>query len=79
MTSVVYVKPSVIQTITSGDEVLISGLGKTQAYHDQLLGRIELGARFGISERVSGYALANYTYGSSYDAVAIGLGLNYAF
>ena len=79
MTSVVYVKPSIIQTITSGDEVLISGLGKTQAYHDQLLGRIELGARFGISERVSGYALANYTYGSSYDAVAIGLGLNYAF
>ncbi len=79
MTSVVYVKPSIIQTITSGDEVLVSGLGKTQAYHDQLLGRIELGARFGISERVSGYALANYTYGSSYDAVAIGLGLNYAF
>lgn len=79
LTSVVYVKPGLIQTITDGDEVLISGLGKTEAYHDQLLGRIELGARFGVTESLSGYGWANYTFGSSYGAAAVGIGLNYAF
>ena len=79
LTSVVYIKPGLIQTITGGDEVLISGLGKTEAYHDQLLGRIELGARFGVTESLSGYGWANYTFGSSYGAAAVGIGLNYAF
>ena len=79
LTSVVYIKPGLIQTITDGDEVLISGLGKTEAYHDQLLGRIELGARFGVTESLSGYGWANYTFGSSYGAAAVGIGLNYAF
>ena len=76
LTSVVYIKPGLIQTITDGDEVLISGLGKTEAYHDQLLGRIELGARFGVTESLSGYGWANYTFGSSYGAAAVGIGLN---
>ena len=79
LTSVVYIKPGLIQTITDGDEVLISGLGKMEAYHDQLLGRIELGARFGVTESLSGYGWANYTFGSSYGAAAVGIGLNYAF
>ena len=79
LTSVVYIKPGLIQTITDGDEVLISGLGKTEAYHDQLMGRIELGARFGVTESLSGYGWANYTFGSSYGAAAVGIGLNYAF
>jgi len=28
---------------------------------------------------LSGYAWANYTFGSSYDVIALGAGLNYAW
>ena len=69
----------VFQTITNGDEVKISGLKTTSAYHDQTLGRIELGARFGMTDGWSGFGWANYSFGSSYDATAFGLGLNYAW
>ncbi len=79
LTSHVYIRPSLIQTITNGDEVKISGLKTTSAYHDQTLGRIELGARFGMTDGWSGFGWANYSFGSSYDATAFGLGLNYAW
>ncbi len=75
----VYVKPSVVQTLTRSDRVKITGLNKTDTYHDQTLGRIELGGRYGFTDALSGYAWANYTFGSSYEAYAGGLGLNYAW
>ena len=75
----VYVKPSVVQTLTKGDKVRITGLGKTDTYHDQTLGRIELGGRYGFTDALSAYAWANYTFGSSYEAYALGAGLNYAW
>ncbi|MDO4184033.1 MAG: autotransporter outer membrane beta-barrel domain-containing protein [Rhodospirillales bacterium] len=75
----VYVRPSVIRTLTKDDSVLITGLNKADTYSDQTLGRIEIGGRYGFTDALSGYAWANYTFGSSYDAYALGAGLNYAW
>ena len=75
----VYIKPSVVQTIVDGDEVNITGLGKTNTLDDETLGRIEFGGRYGFTDQLSAYGWANYTFGSDYDATTVGLGLNYAF
>ncbi len=75
----VYVKPSLIQTYTDGDSVKISGLNKADTYHDQTLGRIEIGGNYGFTDSLNGYVWSNYTYGSSYDSTAAGLGINYAW
>ena len=75
----VYVKPSIVQTITDGGEVNVSGLGKIDTLDDATLGRIELGGRYGLSQSLSAYGWANYTFGSDYDATTFGIGLNYAF
>ena len=68
-----------MQTIVDGDEVNITGLGKTNTLDDETLGRIELGGRYGFTDQLSAYGWANYTFGSDYDATTVGLGLNYAF
>ncbi len=78
-TAKIYVKPSVIHTLTDDDEVKISGYGKADTYHDQTLGRIELGGRYGFSDAVSGYGWTNYTFGSGYDNIPLGAGLSYAW
>ncbi|MDO4184667.1 MAG: autotransporter outer membrane beta-barrel domain-containing protein, partial [Rhodospirillales bacterium] len=75
----VYVRPSVIRTLTKDDSVLITGLNKADTYSDQTLGRIEIGGRYGFTDALSAYAWANYTFGSSYDVYALGAGLNYAW
>ena len=75
----VYIKPSVIQTLTKDDSVVITGLPAINTYHDQTLGRIEAGLRLGITHALSGYAWGNYTVGSEYDAIALGAGFNYAW
>ena len=75
----IYVKPSVIQTITSGDSVKITGLNKLSTYDDATLGRIELGGRYGFTDALSAYGWVNYTFGSDYDATAFGAGLNYSW
>ena len=75
----VYIKPSVVQTIVGGDKVRVSGLGKIDTLDDATLGRIELGGRYGLSQSLSAYGWANYTFGSDYDATTFGVGLNYAF
>ncbi len=75
----VYVKPSVVQTITDGDEVRITGLGKVNTLEDQTLGRIELGGRYGFTEQLSAYGWANHTFGDDYKASTFGLGLSYSW
>ncbi|MBQ8785940.1 MAG: autotransporter outer membrane beta-barrel domain-containing protein, partial [Alphaproteobacteria bacterium] len=77
--SKVYIKPSVIQTISEDDSVVVTGLKEINTYHDQTLGRIEIGGRLGITNSLYGYGWINYTFGSSYDATALGLGLNYTW
>ena len=74
-----YVKPSVVRTITDGDEVRITGLGKVNTIDDQTLGRIELGGRYGFTEQLSAYGWANHTFGDDYKASTFGLGLSYSW
>ena len=73
----VYVKPSVVRTITDGDEVRITGLNKVNTLDDQTLGRVELGGRYGFTEQLSAYGWANHTFGDDYKASTFGLGLSY--
>ncbi len=73
----VYVKPSVVRTLTDGDEVRITGLGKVNTLEDQTLGRVEIGGRYGFTEQLSTYGWANHTFGDDYKASTFGLGLSY--
>ena len=75
----VYVKPSVVRTLTDGDEVNITGLGKVNTLDDQTLGRVELGGRYGFTEQLSAYGWANHTFGDDYKASTFGLGLSYSW
>ncbi len=75
----IYIKPSVVQTITDGGEVNISGLGEVESLDDMTLGRVEIGGYYGLSSACTAYGWANYTVGSDYDATTFGIGFNYAF
>ena len=75
----VYVKPSVVQNITGGNKVRVTGLNKQSTYKDNTLGRVELGGRYDITEKLSGYISGKYSFGSDYDALAGTLGLSYTF
>lgn len=78
-TSKVYVKPSVIQTFASGDRTRVAGLKETDTYENQTLGRMEIGAKFGLTPALSAYTSANYTFGSEYQAYGVDAGLTYAW
>lgn len=73
----VYVKPSIVQSIVSGNTAELSALSSQNTFEDQTMGRVELGGRFGITNNLFGYGFWNYTLGSSYDSMAVGAGINY--
>lgn len=75
----IYVKPSVVQVISSGDRVKISGMYKLDTFEDGTLGRAELGGRYALSQKLSAYGNVNYTFGSDYQASSLAIGLNYNF
>ncbi len=79
-TNKLYVKPSIIRTLSSGGKTMISGLDhKVRSYKDRTLARMEAGGEFGITSRMFGYAGAGYTFGDDYEAYDVNVGLNYAF
>ena len=75
----VYIKPSVIQNITGDDKVSITGLNTQTTYHDDTLGRIELGGRYGMTDNLTGYISGKYTFGSNYEAYTGTVGLSYSW
>lgn len=75
--SKLYIKPSVIQTLNFGNEVTITHLNTVDTIDDQTLGRIEVGGRYALDNRMSLYGYVNYTTGTDYDDIAAGLGFNY--
>ncbi len=75
--SKIYIKPSVIQTLNFGNEVKITHLNTVDTVDDQTLGRIEIGGRYALDNKMSLYGYVNYTTGTDYDDVAAGLGFNY--
>ena len=74
-----HIKPSVVQTLVDGDEINVEELGKVETVDNKTLGRVEVGGTYGFADRWSAYGWSNYTFGSDYDAVSLGLGLNYAW
>ncbi len=74
-----YFKPSVIQLLSGGDNVAVSGLRKTEGLDDTTLGRVEFGGRYGFSEQWSAHGWTNYTFGSDYEALSFGAGFSYAW
>ena len=74
----IYVKPSIIQNIGSGD-VTVTSLRQVDGLENSTLGRIEVGGSMSFDEQWSGYANAAYTFGSDYTNAAVNAGLNYAF
>ena len=74
----IYVKPSIIQNIGSGD-VRVSSLNKVDGLDNATLGRMEVGGSMNFDEQWSGYANAAYTFGSDYTNLGLNAGLNYAF
>lgn len=75
--SKLYIKPSIIQTINFGNEVKITHLGEVDSLDDQTLGRIELGGRYAVDDKMNLYGYVNYTMGSDYDDMTAGLGFMY--
>ncbi|MBQ7659911.1 MAG: autotransporter outer membrane beta-barrel domain-containing protein [Alphaproteobacteria bacterium] len=75
----VYVQPAVVQNITRNDKIKITDIQKQPTYHDQTLGRLEVGGRYDLGEQLSGYISGKYTFGSNYRSLAGTLGLSYAF
>ena len=74
----VYVKPSIIQNIGSGD-VQVTSLRRVDGLENSTLGRLEVGGSMNFDDQWSGYANAAYTFGSDYTNLGLNAGLNYAF
>lgn len=76
----VYVTPSVIQTITSGDKAKVTGLKETGSlYEDMLLVKGEAGIEWRLRDNLVSSLFVSYTYADDYDATAVGAGLKYQF
>ncbi len=75
----VYLKPSVVKTLIDGDEIDISKLGKVNTIEDKTLGRVEIGVNYGFTNDWSAYGWGNYTFGSDYEAISLGAGVNYSW
>lgn len=75
----VYIKPSAVQVIADGNEVNITGLEKVSTYNDGTLGRVQTGGKYAFTRNLSTYGFINYTFGSSYNAVSLSVGLNYSW
>ncbi|MDD4557098.1 MAG: hypothetical protein PHE89_07240 [Alphaproteobacteria bacterium] len=75
--SLLYFKPSLIQTLTAEDNIYITGLEKTKGYHDRLFGKIEFGGRTYLTNNLSTYGNVSYMGSNKYDAFSATLGLNY--
>ncbi len=78
-TSKVYAKPSIIQTYANGAKTRITGLHQVETMDNQTLGRMEVGAKFGLTPRLSAYTSANYTFGSDYKSYGVDAGVTYAW
>lgn len=75
----IYVKPSLIQTYTRGDTMKVTGMNKIDTYKDGISARLEVGAQYNFTDKLSGYGWTHYTYGKDYEAITGGLGVRYSW
>ena len=74
-----YLKPSIIQTIASNDEVRVTNIDPLKTHDDALLWRAEIGGQYSVTNDLSVHTFVNYTQGSNYEATSMGLGLSYSW
>ena len=74
-----YIKPSVIQTISTGGKVKIADKEYDDTLENETLGRIELGADAELIRNFSVGAFGNYTFGSEYSAWGVGGNIRYVW
>lgn len=72
-----YIRPGILYSHTGGDEVHIANLPNTGTYHDQVLGKLEIGGKVQLYGNLDTYGFASQTFGNKYSAGEIGLGLSY--
>lgn len=75
----IYFKPGIIQTMVSGDKVRVTSLNAVETMDDATLGRAEVGFSFAMTQNLSAFGAAGYTFGSDYKDTAFNLGLSYTF
>ena len=66
-----------VREFNFGNDVTITHLGEVDSLDDQTLGRIELGGRYAVDDKMNLYGYVNYTMGSDYDDMTAGLGFMY--
>lgn len=74
-----YVKPSIIQVLAEGDSVSIGGQRPLDSLDDRTLFRIGAGMSYQLNDRLNIFGNAGYIFGSDYENIAVGFGLNWAF
>ena len=74
-----YIKPSIIQTLSSGGKVTVASKEFEETIEDDTLGRIEIGADAELIENFSVGAFGNYTFGSEYNAWGVGGNIKYVW
>ena len=74
-----YIKPSVIQTISTGGKVKVADKEYDDTLENETLGRIELGADAELIRNFSIGAFGNYTFGSEYSAWGVGGNIRYVW
>ena len=74
-----YLRPSVVQTITAGDKVVVTGLNAIDTLDDDTMFRIRLGGYYDLRNGLIGNAEAAYTGNSNYDNLSLNLGVRYDF
>lgn len=75
----IYVKPAVVQTITTGNNVTLTGMGKVKSLENETLGRISVGGGYNVTKDLTIKSDVVYTYNHNYEDASINFGVNYAF
>lgn len=75
----VYLQPGVVQVMTSGGNVNITGLREVESFEDELLYRLEIGANVNIADDFHLFGTAVYTFNDQYKDLAFQAGFGYSW
>ena len=77
--NVLYIKPSIVQTVNYGDKVAVTGLRDIKTLDDNTFFRLSAGGHYNMKEGWSVNAESAWTTNNSYDSLSINLGIKYEF
>ena len=67
----------VIRKLNGKSTITEKNIEETETKKEQTIGQVEVGSNFKQKDKWSAYGRSHYTYGSGYDATAVGLGVSY--